>query len=264
MGQRLGSTECDECLRPLAGRQWRYQPLHRLIHRPAALFPHPIGDRQALLAMPKSKPASVKESWSRINQWLRANKQAAPVAEKLLPGVPEKALAKVEKALKKKLPPDLREFWQLCGGSRPDPEAEAGETSDESWWQPGEWSSDIFPRSIPEIMAFSVLSPRAALEAWENLQEWDGFKRDFLPIAGDGGGDYQCVNLSAKSTGQIVEWAHEEGDAKVLAPSLASFLHDLADGLKTDGVCFQADNRLVRLSCGPPIKKRHPGFYGLF
>ena len=130
------------------------------------------------------------------------------LAKKLLPGVPEEALKRVEKGLDVKLPADLREFWKLCGGSRPDKGAE--ETDDESWWQPGEWSSDFFPRCIPETMAFSILSPRAALEAWERLQEMEGFDRRLLPIAGDGGGDYQCVNVSTISSphhGKVVQWS---------------------------------------------------------
>ena len=107
--------------------------------------------------MTKAKSSSIEESWTRINQWLRSEGKAANLAKKLLPGVPEEALERVEKGLGVKLPADSRQFWQVCGGSRPDKGAE--ETDDEPWWQPGEWSSDIFPRSIPETMAFSVLSP---------------------------------------------------------------------------------------------------------
>jgi cell wall assembly regulator SMI1 len=198
--------------------------------------------------MAKSKPASVKESWTRINHWLHSQPKTKDLSDRLLPGAPEKAINKLEKALGAKLPADLREFWQLCGGSRPDEGAE--ESDDDSWWQPGEWSSDIFPRSRPETMGFSVLSPRAALDVWERLQEYDEFDRQLLPIAGDGGGDYQCVNISAKSRahyGDVVEWSPEEEDAKVLAPSLSAFLHQLADGLEKGTIGFQRDHGLVHL-----------------
>jgi len=198
--------------------------------------------------MAKSKSSSIEESWSRIIQWLRSEKNAASLAKKLLPGVPEEALNRVEKKLGMKLPADLRQFWQLCGGSRPDKGAE--ETDEEPWWQPGEWSSDIFPRSIPETMAFSILSPRAALEAWERLQEWQGFDRRLLPIARDGGGDYQCVNIAAKSRahyGKVIEWSHEGEDGEALAPSLSSFLQQLADGLERGTIGYQRENGLVHL-----------------
>jgi cell wall assembly regulator SMI1 len=196
--------------------------------------------------MAKSKSPSVEESWTRITRWLRSQRKAADVLKKLLPGVPEEALKRVEKKLGVKLPADLRQFWQLCGGSRPDKGAE--KTDDEPWWQPGEWSSDFFPRSIPETMAFSILSPRAAFEAWERLQEWEGFDRRLLPIAGDGGSDYQCVNISAKHHGKLVEWSPEEGEAKALAPSLSCFLQQLADGLEQGTIGYQRENGLVHLA----------------
>ena len=198
--------------------------------------------------MAKAKSPSIEESWSRINQWLRSQRKAASLAKKLLPGVPEEALERVEKGVGVRLPDDLRQFWQLCGGSRPGKGAE--ETDDEPWWQPGEWSSDFFPRSIPETMAFSILSPRAALEAWERLQEWEGFDRRWLPIAGDGGGDYQSVNLATKSSahhGKVVEWSHEGEDSTVLAPSLSSFLQQLADGLERGTISYQRENGLVHV-----------------
>lgn len=207
--------------------------------------------------MPKSKSSSIQKSWTRINHWLRSQPKAASLAKKLLPGVPEKALNRLEKKLGVKLPADLRQFWQLCGGSRPDKGAE--KTDDEPWWQPGEWSSDIFPRSIPETMAFSILSPRAALEDWERLQEWEGFDRRLLPIASDGGGDYQCVNVSPKPSadhGKVLEWSHEEGDTKVLAPSLSSFLQQVADGLEKGTIGYQRDNGLVHLP--PATDKQMP------
>jgi cell wall assembly regulator SMI1 len=198
--------------------------------------------------MSTSTPTSVQESWTRINRWLRSHKDAASLADKLLPGVPEEALDRVEQALGVKLPADLRQFWKLCGGSRPDEGTE--QTDDEPWWQAGEWPSDIFPRSIAETMAFSVLSPRAALEAWQRLQEWEGFERHLLPIAGDGGGDYQCVDISAQSGGhhgEVVEWGHEECAVQVLAPSLSSFLQQLADGLENGTIGHQSEHGLVRL-----------------
>jgi cell wall assembly regulator SMI1 len=196
--------------------------------------------------MAKAKQPSVKESWTRITNWLRSKPEARDMADKLLPGAPDKAIVKLEKGLKAKLPADLSEFWQICGGSRP--EEGADESEDEAWWQPGEWSSDIFPRSRPETMGFSVLSPRAALDVWQRLQEWDEFDRQLLPIAGDGGGDYQCVNISVKSGthyGEVVEWSPEEEGPKVLASSLAAFLQQLAEGLEKGTITYQTDNGLV-------------------
>jgi cell wall assembly regulator SMI1 len=199
--------------------------------------------------MATSQPASIEASWSRIVQWLKSQRDAAHVADELLPGAPDAAAERVEATLGERLPDDVRQFWRVCGGSRPDEGAEA--TADEPWWQPGEWGSGLFPRSIPHTMSFSVLSPRASVEAWERLAEWEGFERHLLPIATDGGGDYQCVTVSAASgaaRGRVVEWGHEECIAQVLASSLSSFLQQIADGLANGSIVYEDGHGLVRIA----------------
>jgi len=72
-----------------------------------------------------------------------------------------------------------------------------------------------------------------------------------LPIATDGGGDYQCVSFSAASgaaRGQVVEWGHEECVAQVLAPSLSSFLQQIADGLADGSIGYKDGHGLVRMA----------------
>jgi cell wall assembly regulator SMI1 len=190
----------------------------------------------------------VEEACRRIRSWFAAHPEGhEEVWGKLLPGVPEEAIARVERGIARELPEDLKAFWRFCGGAMP---WEGSENAVEPWWSEGEWSADLFPASIPHVTGFSVLSPRAALESWQSQREWEGIDEHWLPIATNGGGDYQYVDLSPDPAhhGAIVEFEHEEGKAKRLAGSMADFLEEIASGLESGDITYEEGHGLARTS----------------
>jgi cell wall assembly regulator SMI1 len=77
---------------------------------------------------------------------------------------------------------------------------------------------------------FADLEPRSAAGV-----AGDWWNMGWIPFAGNGGGDLYCVDLAPGGEGvrgQVITHSHESGEHKILAPSLAAYLSDLADGLE--------------------------------
>jgi cell wall assembly regulator SMI1 len=190
-----------------------------------------------------TKPTPIAESWKRIAKWLKTN---APDWKPLQKRVTAAKIAAADKKLGFKLPAELRESYLAYQGDD---------------------SSQIFP--CADDISFYLMSFAAVVDDWKMMKELtdagefkDSDKRvkndkairecwwsvGWIPFAGNGGGDYFCIDLEpAKggTKGQVIHFRHDAEQRTLLAPSLRAYLYELANGLEDgkyhydeeDGIC---------------------------
>jgi cell wall assembly regulator SMI1 len=180
-----------------------------------------------------SVPHSIAASWSRIEAWLPLNWPDG--LGKLLPAASTAEIEAAERRLGILFPEDVKGFYQLHNGTE---------------------DLGLFPRSDPsDDMAFSPLPLAQMFNEWENWTKLtdagnftdlsaepasgiraDWWNRGWIPIASNGGGDLQCIDLSpteAGKAGQVISTWHESGNRELIAPSLTEYLRQIADGLES-------------------------------
>ena len=174
---------------------------------------------------------SIANAWQRIMTWLQAHAPSALAQSQGAASVQE--LDATATQLGMQLPADFRTFYQLINGAE---------------------GSGIFPSTDDwDRMAYSPLSLAQVVQEWQmqkELLEMGDFAGQkprsaagvadvwwhpaWLPFAGNGGGDYYCIDLAPTAegiTGQIITHSHESGKHTVLAPSLTAYLSNLAAAL---------------------------------
>lgn len=198
-------------------------------------------------AKPAAKPkrpteaATVADAWKRIGRWLKEN---APGWKPLRKGATPQQLDKAEKKLGFALPTELRESYETHNSSGDD---------------------QIFP--WPEDISYALMPLSELVHDWQmrkDLLEMGEFqdrqgKSDkgirgdwwnvrWLPFASNGAGDSFCIDLSpAKGgkEGQVITHNHENGEHKLLAPSLRAWLSKLASDLEAGLFSYDGDGGLV-------------------
>jgi molybdopterin molybdotransferase len=176
---------------------------------------------------------SVSDSLERIRNWLKAN--APHVVSYFKPGATDVQIVALEASMGISLPADLRELLSIHNGG-----AESGILP----------SSDGF-----DMMGFSPLNVEEIeynynmLKKLVNDGEFDGRTSDaeegirndwwnasWIPFAGNGGGDYQCIDLNPTdegTVGQIIGAWHDDSERQLIATSLKDYLCKLADSLES-------------------------------
>lgn len=177
------------------------------------------------------KPEGVAEICQRIGIALKAH--APEIKKALKKRAAEATLAAFEKTIGESLPDDLRQLYLVHDGQKAD-------------------ADGLFPEEFANLDApFALLSIKEATAAWTEWKELlDGgeFKKQksqpdagiradwwnpkWIPFATDGGGDLLCVDLApAKGgkKGQVILHQHASNDRNLLAPSVLSLLHMLAE-----------------------------------
>ncbi len=190
---------------------------------------------------------SVADSWSRVRAWLDTN--APDAADRLQPAASEAQIQMLEAALGMTLPSDLRAFLEIHNGGD---------------------DTGIFPSSDSfDMLGFSPLATEEIVDAWRMLKELvdggefgdrtsdadPGIRSDWwctswIPIASNGGGDFQCVDLSptdSGTAGQIIGAWHDDNERQLIAPSLADYLRMLADGLESGKYAYEEDDGIVQI-----------------
>jgi cell wall assembly regulator SMI1 len=177
-------------------------------------------------------PHDVAASWSRIKSWLRSNWPEA-LAE-LRPGASEEEIGATERHLGLMLPEEMKQFYRIHNGA----------------------GVSLFPSSDPgDPMPFTALPLEEVRADWTNWKRLvdigefadrsaeaapgvraDWWNCGWIPLASNGGGDYQCLDLAPAptgTTGQVISMWHENGQRQLLAPSLSEYLRLIADGLES-------------------------------
>jgi len=189
---------------------------------------------------------SVANSWSRIRAWLNSN--APDAAERLQPGATDGQIQTLETALGVTLPDDLKDSLRIHNGGE---------------------ESGVFPSSDSlDMMGFSPLTTEEIVNEWtmwkglidggefhvRTSEADDGICSDWwsnswIPIAGNGGGDFQCVDLSPTESGtmgQIIGAWHDDTERQLIASSLANYLQMLADGLENGKYAYEDEEGIVQ------------------
>src|SRR5579883_331789 len=174
---------------------------------------------------PLTDPDGVPGSWRRISAHLQSQ-HAAPV---LAPPATSEQLASAEQDLGFALPTDFRASYATCDGQV------AG-------------SPGVILPYAPRGNFFQLMPLRSVVRTWTRMRDeclrWPAkrpvdpeilrqpWSVTWLPFAENGAGDYLCVDLSpGASCGQVIAFEHEGEQRFVLAPSLAAYMHRLADAL---------------------------------
>jgi cell wall assembly regulator SMI1 len=179
---------------------------------------------------------SINDSWDRIAAWFRAN--AAAHFELLQEPASPKELEAAARLFGFELPEDFKRLYGLVNGTDPNGE-----------------SVGLFPAADEyDDMAFGPLALEQVVRKWRMLKNLlesgefadrepessasgvsnDWWNVGWVPFASNGGGDFFCVDTAPTPEGirgQVISHSHESGVHKVLAPSLAVYLAELADGL---------------------------------
>ena len=164
--------------------------------------------------------SAVAGHWARVEAWLQ--KKARRIHRSLAPGASDAQIAELERKLGITLPDDVRSSFRIHDGAE---------------------ESDLFPSTEPDDMAYSLMSLAEIAEAYGSVCKWPHWRSDWVPLATNGGGDYQAVALSS---GEIVEANHETGAVKPVACSWTARLADLANGLEAKRYKYDADSGIIR------------------
>lgn len=179
-----------------------------------------------------STPGTVAQSWQLIKKWLREN---AADWKALNKGATARKIEHAEEKLGLRLPEELRESYALHDGA-----------------------GQIFPNAMD--ISFYLLPLSELTEDWKcqkQLLEGGDFDHSrarsargirklwwhtsWIPFASNGGGDLFCIDLVPASggvMGQVISHNHETGEHQLLAPSLRSWLHELAYDLRDGKYSF--------------------------
>lgn len=174
-------------------------------------------------------PTSVVDSWKRMGKWLKRN---APDWKPMCKKASQSQIAKAQDEMGIIFPDDLKESYGCHNGSDED--------------------GGIFP--VPDGISFQLLPlDQVVLDwhAWKDLIDKDEFngrepKSDkgirsdwwnigWIPFAGNGGGDFLCVDSvpdDSGTCGQVITMNHESGEHRLVATSFREWLSSFADDLE--------------------------------
>lgn len=191
---------------------------------------------------------AVTTQWERIRTWLAAN--APEILNRLRPGATGGEIAAVERAVGAALPDDLKIWLSICDGgeyagiflTRADdafPDALGFEplSIDQIIDEWGMWKSLV---DIGEFAGLGVEADRGVADAW--------WSTSWVPFAGNGAGDYQCVDLGPTgpgTRGQIVGMWHDHGRRDLIASSMTAYLAIIAEELASGRYAYDAENEVV-------------------
>ncbi len=201
------------------------------------------GDRLPTKPRRPAEPAPITDSWRRIARWLKAN---APGFKPLKKGVTRHHLVYAGFEIDMAWPFPFRESYMACNGDD---------------------SGQIFP--CKDDISFYLMSLNSVAQDWrmmKELVESGEFKNSdrrvkndnairkcwwnpaWIPFAGNGGGDYFCLDRDPARGGtrlQVIHFRHDDERRTLLAPSLQAFLYELANRLEDGKYRYDEEEGIV-------------------
>lgn len=181
----------------------------------------------------------MEEIWGRIDSWLDSN--APLILKDLSPGASEDKIAEVESTLGIKMTDTLRQSFIIHDGQLGD-----------RYPLLGDWNLLSLDDALEEWEVMRELYQSGSLEgeveAAEGVQpSWWNLK--WLPIAGNGSGDFYCADFDPTelgTIGQIVEFLHVDTTRAKVADSLYDLLSNYAMSLE-NGLYKLRNNTLMKI-----------------
>ena len=152
-----------------------------------------------------------------IDEWLTQNR---PDYYALLqPGASSELLDTFEGQFKLKLPTAFRLLYQWRDGQSQD-------------------SFDPLLFNLTFMPLKTVFEHKQMLDGMigTEFNDPDWWRRDWVPILENGGGDYMCLDLGGFQTGkagQLLWHDHEDAEREIVHPDIDDFLNDLIQRMKT-------------------------------
>ena len=159
--------------------------------------------------------------WDRLEEWLARN--APDARADLRPGASPQEMKSIEDLVGAKLPDAFREVYAVHDG-----QVGVGPPALINWTLlpaksiKSEWSL------MRDLNARGALSAPAIAEGPVRAVWWDV---NWIPVAGNGSGDFQCLDLDppdAGRRGQIITFSHTDGRRVVAADSLINWIEACA------------------------------------
>lgn len=194
---------------------------------------------------------SLADSWSVIIEWLEQH--ATSLADKLHGPADPDAIRRTETEIGVAFTDDLRQSFLIQDGR-----------------DYGDDELNLFPTPPDGIadMAFCLLPVVEIAAEWEvwrdliDIGEFEGivskpdagirdcwWSKGWIPVAGNGGGDFICVDMDPAEggcVGQVICAWHDSENRQNLAPSWAAFLDSIASGMDAGQLRFTDDYGVVR------------------
>ncbi len=182
----------------------------------------------------------MEKIWQRIETWLEAHAPEARIG--LRPGAAEADIASAEKKLDQTLPEAVRQSYLIHDGQ--------------------------------DELAFALVDPwqlfslKSIIRNWQEMQElaeagtFEGTEVEssgpvraqwwnpaWIPFAGNGAGDYLCVDLDPKKTqrsGQVITFWHADNKREVISPGFKKWLKRFSEDLEAGRFVVEEDELLRR------------------
>lgn len=185
---------------------------------------------------------AVANEWDRIERWLRAH---APSwldeggAHPLLhPPAGEAELARLESHLGFPIPGELRSLLRIHDGCRLGPYPLPIKATRPAQWRMTPIAEIIESRELGEN-AGKIATPVKLKTVGPVRAVW--WSSAWVPVAEDGTGDLICIATDPPLGGvrnQLVRYAHDYDERKVLYPSLVALLRECADDFEAGAYVY--------------------------
>jgi cell wall assembly regulator SMI1 len=162
----------------------------------------------------------MKAIWNRIHAWLDAN--APKGYGQLRPRASAEAIQAAEKAMKLKLPADVKASYCIHDGQRNEP----GLIGGEGW---------------------CVLSLKEMVKTWRRWSKNDPQYASRVPVAWGGAGDYIFLDLGpdAEESGCLIVQRSDSDEPDPVSPSFRFWLEDFADKLENDEFAYSEEHGVI-------------------
>ena len=183
---------------------------------PSTITPSVLQKTDRLLIQFSGGFCVIEDLINRMDDWLRENRPE--YYSKLLPGIDDAALDRVESQFQLQLPAEFRALYRWRNGQPPN----VFESFQENW---------MFPRLKDIVDTKKMLDSMIG----EDFDEPTWWRRGWIPFLSNGGGDHLCLDLTAEdggTPGQIILFWHDEGDRDIEFPSVRRWLSDLVHSME--------------------------------
>jgi cell wall assembly regulator SMI1 len=166
----------------------------------------------------------VKDTWDRIDTWLREN--APDVQAALRPGASEEQIRSAEEAMGVSFPDEVKAAYRIHDGC-------SGAGFLYGW----EWLS--LERMVSEWKVWKDLLDGGDFDGINSRPHRairnDWWHPSWIPLTYDGGGNHHCLDLAPAKrgrVGQIIMMWHDDSERPLEADSFAAWLEAFADFLE--------------------------------